>query len=126
VDRIIDQFPADRQAQIRVMLSESLRGVISQTCAADRGGRVAALEILIGNQAIANLIREGKSYQIASIMQTAKKQGMILLNDALMDLVKKKLVTPEEAWLKSLDKSAITGALRALGFDPPSVVSVQS
>jgi len=123
VDRIIDQFPADRQAQIRVMLSESLRGVISQTLCRRIGvGRVAALEILIGNQAIANLIREGKSYQIPSIMQTAKKQGMILLNEALLDLVKKKLITPEEAWLKSLDKNGITSGLKTLGFEPPTIV----
>ena len=93
VDRIIDQFPADRQAQIRVMLSESLKGVISQTLLKRRsGGRVAAHEILIGVPAIANLIREGKTFQIPSIMQTSRKHGMIMMNDALVDLVKREIV----------------------------------
>ena len=73
VDRIIDQFPADRQQQIRVMLSESLKGVIAQTLLPKKGGgRVAALEILIVTPAISNLIREGKTFQIASSMQTGK------------------------------------------------------
>src|SRR2546422_146855 len=91
VDRIIDQFPADRQAQIRVMLSESLRGVISQTlCKRLGGGRVAAREVLLSTPAIANLIREGKTFQIPSIMQTSKQLGMVTLNDALLDLVEKK------------------------------------
>ncbi len=118
VDRVIDQFPADRQAQIRIMLSESLKGVISQTlCRKIGGGRVAALEILIGNNAIANLIREGKSYQIPSIMQTGRKLGMVLLNDALLDLVKRKLVPPEEAYFKAIDKVGITSQLKSAGFE---------
>ena len=71
IDRIIDQFPADRQAQIRVMLSETLKGVVAQTlCKKVGGGRVAAFEILIVNSAIANLIREAKTFQIPSLMQT--------------------------------------------------------
>ncbi|HEX9610356.1 MAG TPA: PilT/PilU family type 4a pilus ATPase, partial [Gemmatimonadales bacterium] len=83
VDRMIDQFPADRQAQIRVMLSESLKGVISQTlCKKIGGGRVAAREILLTTPAISNLIREGKTFQIPSIIQTSKKLGMLTLNDA--------------------------------------------
>ncbi|MGH7636840.1 MAG: PilT/PilU family type 4a pilus ATPase, partial [Gemmatimonadaceae bacterium] len=77
VDRIIDQFPADRQEQIRVMLAESLKGVISQTlCKKIGGGRVAAREILLSMPSITNLIREGKTYQIPSIMQTSKRLGM--------------------------------------------------
>ena len=76
VDRVIDQFPADRQAQIRVMLSESLRGVIAQTlCRKIGGGRVAALEVLIVNGAISNLIREGKTFQIPSMMQVGTRAG---------------------------------------------------
>src|SRR5213079_978625 len=91
VDRIIDQFPADRQAQIRVMLSESLKGVVSQTlCKKLSGGRVAAREILLTTPAISNLIREGKTFQIPSIIQTSKQLGMLTLNDALLDLVEKK------------------------------------
>lgn len=108
VDRIIDQFPTDRQEQIRVMLSESLKGVVSQTlCKKIGGGRAAALEILIGNSAVANLIREGKTFQIPSIMQTGKNLGMQLLNEALLDLVKKKLVDPMEAYGKSVDKAGM-------------------
>ena len=88
VDRIIDQFPADRQNQIRTMLSESLKGVISQNLLKKiGGGRVAAMEVLIVTAAISNLIREGKTFQIPSLMQTGKKQGMILLNDALLGLL---------------------------------------
>jgi twitching motility protein PilT len=113
VDRIIDQFPADRQAQIRVMLSESLRGVIAQTlCKKIGGGRVAALEVLLPNSAISNLIREGKTFQIPSMMQVGRAQGMVALNDALVDLVKKKLITPEEATLRAVDKTGIAGLLK--------------
>ncbi len=91
IDRIIDQFPADRQSQIRVMLSESLRGVIAQTlCRKVGGGRVAAREILLTIPAVSNLIREGKTFQIPSIMQTNRKAGMVTLNDALMELVDQK------------------------------------
>src|SRR5207253_3956723 len=98
IDRIIDQFPADRQSQIRVMLSESLRGVIAQTlCRKAGGGRVAALEVLIATQAIANLIREGKTFQIPSMMQVGRGAGMVTLNDALLDLVSRRLIAPEEA-----------------------------
>src|SRR5882724_5715588 len=110
VDRIIDQFPADRQAQIRVMLSESLKGVISQTlCKKTGGGRVAALEVLIVTPAVGNLIREGKTFQIPSMMQVGKNIGMVSLNDALFDLVNKKLVAPEEAYSKAVDKAGFEG-----------------
>ena len=106
VDRIIDQFPSDRQAQIRIMLSESLRGVIAQTlCRKIGGGRVAALEVLIANGAVSNLIREGKTFQIPSLMQVNKAIGMVSLNDALFELVTKKLVAPDEAYSKSVDKA---------------------
>ena len=112
VDRVIDQFPADRQAQIRVMLSESLRGVIAQTlCRKVGGGRIAALEVLLTNGAISNLIREGKTFQIPSMMQVGRAQGMIALNDALVDLVKKGLITADEAMTRSVDKSAMTTLL---------------
>src|SRR5262245_62992213 len=105
VDRLIDQFPADRQAQIRVMLSESLKGVVAQVlCKRIGGGRAAAMEVLLGTPAISNLIREGKTFQIPSIMQTARKQGMVLMNDALVDLVKRKVVTPEDAYVTAIDK----------------------
>ncbi len=118
IDRIIDQFPADRQSQIRIMLSESLRGVIAQTlCRKIGGGRVAALEVLVANQAVSNLIREGKTFQIASTMQVGKALGMVSLNDALMDLVTRKLVAPEEAHAKSVDKGGFEALLKRAGID---------
>ena len=114
VDRIIDQFPADRQAQIRIMLSESLRGVIAQTlCRKIGGGRVAALEVLIATRRVSNLIREGKTFQIPSIMQVNKAIGMVSLNDALMELVTKKLVAPDEAYAKAVDKAGFEVAAQA-------------
>ena len=117
VDRIIDQFPADRQAQIRVMLSESLKGVISQTlCKKTGGGRVAAREILLTTPAISNLIREGKTFQIPSIIQTSKKLGMLTLNDALLELVEKKAIEPDEAYMRSVEKSGLAASLKAKGF----------
>jgi twitching motility protein PilT len=121
VDRIIDQFPADRQAQIRVMLSESLKGVIAQNlCRKIGGGRVAALEVLIATQPVCNLIREGKTFQIPSIMQVGKAHGMVSLNDALLEMVTKKLVEPGEAYLKSVDKGGFDMLLKRanINFDP--------
>ena len=124
VDRVIDQFPADRQAQIRVMLSESLKGVIAQTlCRKIGGGRAAALEVLIVTQAVSNLIREGKTFQIPSIMQVNKAIGMVGLNDALIELVNKKLVEPAEAYAKAVDKSGFEGLLKRSGINvgaPPA------
>ena len=117
VDRIIDQFPADRQEQIRMMLSESLKGVITQTlCKKIGGGRVAAMEILIATSGVANLIREGKTFQIPSAMQTGKNVGMQTLNDALFDLVKKKLVEPQEAYTKAIQKTELKQMLERGGF----------
>ena len=118
VDRIIDQFPADRQSQIRIMLSESLRGVIAQTlCRKIGGGRVAAREILFTNSAVSNLIRESKTYQIPSIIQTGGKAGMMTLNDSLFDLVKRKVVEPKEAYMKSVDKAGFEQQLQSHGIN---------
>jgi twitching motility protein PilT len=109
VDRVIDQFPPDRQAQIRVMLSESLRGVIAQNlCKKIGGGRAAALEVLLITSAVGNLIREGKTFQIPSMMQVGKSVGMVTLNDALIELVTKKLVAPDEAYSKAVDKAGLS------------------
>jgi twitching motility protein PilT len=116
VDRIIDQFPSDRQSQIRVMLSESLKGVIAQVlCKKIGGGRAAAREVLITNDAVSNLIREGKTFQLPSIIQTQKKLGMMTLNDALIELVEKQLIEPDEAYIKAVDKNGIESALRQRG-----------
>jgi twitching motility protein PilT len=123
VDRVIDQFPADRQAQIRVMLSESLKGVIAQTlCRKIGGGRVAALEVLIATSAISNLIREGKTFQIPSMMQVGKAVGMVSLNEALLELVTKKLVAPEEAYAKCVDKTGFESALKRINVDTKNLV----
>ncbi|PMP73094.1 MAG: type IV pili twitching motility protein PilT [Calditerrivibrio nitroreducens] len=106
VDRIIDAFPAGQQAQIRTMLSESLKGVISQQLLkrSDKPGRVAALEIMVVNSAIANLIREGKIFQIPSIMQTGKADGMQMMDQVILDFLMNKVISPEEAYLKANDK----------------------
>ncbi|MEK9502676.1 type IV pilus twitching motility protein PilT [Gaopeijia maritima] len=120
VDRLIDQFPADQQSQIRVMLSESLRGVISQTlCKRVGGGRVAAREVLLSTSAVSNLIREGKTFQLPSIMQTSRKHGMITLNDALLELVDEGLVASDEAWRKAVDKPGIEAGLKTRGLPIP-------
>jgi twitching motility protein PilT len=117
VDRIIDQFPADRQEQIRTMLSESIRGVVSQMlCKKKGGGRVAAYEIMIANSAVANLIREGKTFQLKSVMQTGRALGMQTMNDHLLELVKSNLVEPEEAYMKSNDKIQIKEAFEKNGI----------
>ncbi len=116
IDRIIDQFPSDQQDQIRVMLSESLRGVISQVLVKTTdGSRIAAREILITNNAVSNLIREGKTFQLPSIIQTNKKLGMISLNDSLVDLIVSKKVEAHEAYMKSADKAGMEQSLRQLG-----------
>jgi twitching motility protein PilT len=117
VDRIIDQFPADRQSQVRVMLSESLRGVIAQTlCRRITGGRIAALEVLLATTAVSNLIREGKTFQIPSLMQVGKGSGMITLNDALFELIKRGEVTPEEAFSHAIDKAGFDNMLSRVGI----------
>ncbi len=117
VDRIIDQFPADRQAQVRTMLSESLRGVVSQTLLKRRGGgRVAALEVLVVTPPVANLIREGKTFQILSTMQTGRSFGNQMLNDALLELVKGRQVEPDEAYAKALAKAEFRLQLDRAGF----------
>ncbi len=116
VDRIIDQFPSDRQAQIRTMLASSLKGVISQTLCKKAKGRVAAMEVLLVNSAVSNLIREGKIYQIPSVMQTAKGQGMVMLNDALFKLVLDKQVAPEEAYIKAIDKQGLLTMFKSKGI----------
>ncbi|HLA76114.1 MAG TPA: type IV pilus twitching motility protein PilT [Vicinamibacteria bacterium] len=118
VDRIIDQFPADRQGQIRVMLAESLKAVISQTlCKKIGGGRIPVMEVLIGTPPVSNLIREAKIFQIPSIMQTSRKYGMCLLNESFTELVRKRVVDPQEAYAKALDKSGLLNQFRKNGID---------
>ena len=117
IDRIIDQFPVEGQAQIRTMLATSLKGVVCQNLLKriDKG-RVAAMEILVVNAAVASNIRDGKTHQIPSAIQTGKRLGMQLLNSHMIELVKNKTVTPEEAYLKAVDKDDMATKLRAAGF----------
>ena len=90
--------------------------MICQTlCKKIGGGRVAAREILLTTPAVSNLIRESKIFQIPSIIQTSKQLGMLTLNDALMELVEKKLVAPDEAYLRSVEKAGIVASLKARG-----------
>jgi twitching motility protein PilT len=107
VDRIIDVFPANQQDQIRSTLSDSLKAVVAQTLfkRIDVKGRCAALEILICTPACANLIRESKTFQIPSVIQTGRKYGMQSLDNAIEDLMKKGWISVEEAYSKSIDKS---------------------
>jgi twitching motility protein PilT len=116
VDRIIDAFPPGQQAQIRTMLSESLKGVIAQQLLkrADKAGRIAAIEILFVNVAIANLIREGKTFQIPSMIQMAKADGMQLLDQAIMELLMQKIVSPDEAYVKANDKKPFERFLKQI------------
>jgi twitching motility protein PilT len=107
IDRIINVFPADEQEQIRAMLGESLRGVVAQQLMkrADGQGRVAALEIMVGTPAIGNLIREAKTHQIPSMIQTGKRDGMQTMDQAILDLLMKNVITAEEAYGKAHNKA---------------------
>ena len=117
IDRIVDQFPADRQQQIRVMLADSLKCVVSQTLLKKiGGGRIAALETLFISPAIANLIREGKNFQIPSAMQTGRSYGQKLMNDSLIEFIKGKKVEPMEAYLKCPDKESFIAACKRAGI----------
>ena len=105
VDRLINQFPADEQPQVRCSVAESLKGVVSQTlCKKQGGGRVAALEILMGSYALSANIREGKLQQIPNFIQMGRKEGMCSLNDSLLELVSKGVVEPAEAYQKAVAK----------------------
>ena len=115
VDRVIDVFPANQQAQVRAMFSESIQAIVTQTlCRKNGGGRIAALEILLGTTAVRNLIREGKIHQLPSVMQTSQGKGMQTLEMHLIELVDRGLITREVAiektgnadMFKELDESA--------------------
>ncbi len=116
VDRIIDVFPPNQQAQIRTQFAESVEGVITQTLLKKKtGGRAAALEIMIGTTAVRNLIREAKLHQIPGIMQASKKDGMQTMDMALVDLVTRGVVTKGEAQSRSLNPNLFTGPAGAAG-----------
>jgi len=118
VDRIIDRFPGERQNQIRSMLADTLKGVAAQVlCSRIGGGRVAAFELLLVNLPVAAMIRESKTHMLMSVMQTSRNLGMQTFNDELVELVTHGVVTPEEAYTKSVDKQEIEEKLNALEID---------
>ncbi len=120
VDRLIDQFPHEQQEQIRTMLSVSLKGIISQMLLRrkDNSGRVAALEVLAVTPAVANLIREGKTHQLPSVIQTGGRLGMIMMNDSLLKLVIEDAVDPKEAMSKAIEKDDFAQKLKVAGISP--------
>ena len=115
VDRIIEVFPAEEQMQIRSTLADGIRAVISQVIfkRIDRKGRCVALEILIATPAVRNLIRESKTFQIPSMIQTGKKYGMQLLDDAIMDLYNRGWISADDAYLKCNDKTRFRSLLKS-------------
>jgi len=119
VDRVIEVFPSHEQPLIRSTLADGLRAVIAQVLfkRIDKKGRVVALEILIANSAVRNLVREGKTHQLPSMIQTGKKYGMTLLDDSIMDLFKKGMISAEEGYAKSNDKSRFRPLLKAPPLD---------
>jgi len=107
VDRMVDAFPADRQPQARAMLANSLRGVVAQLLLkrSDRPGRIAVNEILIANAAVAAIIREGATHKLQDIIVSGRAQGMQFMDDAILALLEKGIVSPHEAFMKAIDKS---------------------
>ena len=122
IDRIIDVFPPEQQAQIRVMLADSLRGILAQQLVPtkDGKGRVAVLEVLFRVPALSNVIREGKTQQIVSVIQGGKADGMQTLDNALMELVQKKIIGAEEAYMRAQDKESFKHLLDAAWFEAAS------
>ena len=117
IDWIINQFPSHQQDRIKTMLADALLGVVSQTLLKRKGkGRVAAYEVLVVNDAISNLIREVKNFQVAPIMQSARSPGMQMINSHLAELVRQGIVTPEEAISKAIDKGNLKTTLKAKGL----------
>jgi twitching motility protein PilT len=117
VDRIIDVFPADQQNKIRQTLSEALKGIVAQTLfkRTDKKGRIAAFEILVFNTAVSNLVREGKTHQLPGMIQVGKKIGNQPMDDHIMEHVRMKRISPEDAYEKSLDRKKF----RSLLTHPP-------
>jgi twitching motility protein PilT len=107
VDRMVDVFPAPRQAQVRAMLANSLRGVLAQLLLkrADGSGRLAVNEILIANAAVAAIIREGATQKLQDVIVSGKAQGMQFMDDAIWALLQEGVVTPHEAFMKAIDKN---------------------
>ncbi|MBL0380073.1 MAG: type IV pilus twitching motility protein PilT [Desulfofustis sp. PB-SRB1] len=119
VDRVIEIFPETQQAQVRSTLADVIRAVISQTLFKRRDikGRIAALEILIATAGVRNLIREAKTYQLISALQTGKKYGMQTMDDAIMQLLERKIISPEDAYTNAYDKAKFLKYLRQAPSD---------
>ncbi|MEW6102833.1 MAG: type IV pilus twitching motility protein PilT [bacterium] len=117
IDRIIDVFPPHQQQQVRIQLASNLQGIMSQVLLkrADGKGRIAAFEVLIAVPAVRNLIREGRTYQIPSFLQVGRRQGMISLNQSLIDLSKEGLISPEEAISKATDVAELLSVVTGEG-----------
>ncbi len=115
VDRMIDAFPADKQGQARAMLANSLRGVVAQLLLkrSDRPGRIAVNEILVGNAAVAAIIREGATQKLQDVIISGKAQGMQFMDDAIWALLEKNIVSPHEAFMKAIDKNRFKPFLSA-------------
>jgi twitching motility protein PilT len=114
IDRLIDAFPADEQAQIRTTLAESIAGIVSQLLlkTADGKGRCAVNEILLKMAGLPNVIREGNTPMIISIIQSGRSQGMQLMDDALMALVEQGRITPHEAFMKATNKAKFEALIK--------------
>jgi twitching motility protein PilT len=123
VDRIVDSFDGDRQAQARLMLAESLKAILAQRLLRRRDGRgrTLALEILIGNHAVAALIRERKAYQLTSVLQTSRREGMQTLDESLLKLVRDGIVAAEEAAVYASTREVVTEMTRPAGGSPAPV-----
>ena len=122
VERIIESFPSNRQNQIRSMLATSLKGVIAQTlCKRKPKGRAAAFELMIVDQGISSLIRDGKTHQIGSAMQIGGARGNILLNDSLAKLVREGTVDAREAYIKAIDKEDLLRKFDRDGVERPDL-----
>ena len=107
LDRVLDVFPIDQREQIRIMVSESLRGIVSQQLIPrkDGQGRALAMEILTNTPAVGNLTREAKTYMLPGVMQTGKKQGMKLMDDSLIELYDSGQISQEEAYTRAEQKA---------------------
>jgi len=116
VDRIIDVFPTDAQEQVRTTLADSLKGVVAQSLfkRVDAPARVAALEIMVGTPAVANLVREGKTHQLTNILQTGRRLGMQTLDDGIEGLLRKRMISPEEAFEKAINKERFIGYMKRI------------
>jgi twitching motility protein PilT len=128
IDRVIDVFPAEQQEQVRTQLAGALQGVVTQTLlpTANRRSRVAALEILLPDDAIRNLIRQGKVAQIYSYMQTGSRVGMQTMEQALADLVARRVVDPEEAIGRSSRRDELVALLQRMGAPLTSIAATPS